>query len=467
MNSRAAGDAPAEWALFAQSAGFEDVVADPGALLVVGAIAAAMAIIILVAIVKRLLYIAEPNEALVFSGRRHRTDDGQVLGYRIVQGGRRAFRIPILERVDAMDMRLTPTDVVVQNAYSRGNIPLQIHAIANVKINADPRFMRNAIERFLGRSVAEIKIVAQQTLEGALREVLAQLTPEEVNEDRLKFASSLIEAAEDDLNKLGLKLDTLKIQSVSDQTGFLDSLGRPRIARVLRDAENAENEAKREITRAQATSEKRSEVSQAETETAILEKRNELRRIKAELEGEAQSVEREAEAAAKTARAEAEKELQALRSELENQRLQADVVIPAEIHLQAREIAAIGEAAPTAENGAAAVKVLELLSAAWKAMGTHAKEIYVIQHLDQIVEAVVKQLRNVAVGEVHVLDQGDGSGLASYASTFPQMVSAVMRALSESTGVDVPEILARGRGANGVPAAPTPAPTAAPRGVTP
>src|SRR5690606_28687318 len=122
---------------------------------------------------------------------------------------------------------------------------------------------------------------AQQTLEGALREVLAQLTPEEVNEDRLKFADSLIHAAADDLDKLGLQLDTLKIQSVPDDTGYLDSLGRPAIAQALRDAENAENQAQQEITQAQAEANRRAEVARAEAQAQIIAKQNELRRVKA------------------------------------------------------------------------------------------------------------------------------------------------------------------------------------------
>jgi flotillin len=440
---------------------------EPAMLVIAIAAGAALLIIILAAIAKSLLCIAEPHEALVFSGKRRRLADGQTLGYRIVQGGRRAFRIPIIELVDRVDMRLIPTDVVVQNAYSLGNIPLRIHAIANVKIHATEPYIGNAVERFLGRSISEIKTVAQQTLEGALREVLAQLTPEEVNEDRLKFAQNLIEAAEDDLNKLGLQLDTLKIQSVFDDTGYLDSLGRPRIAQVLRDAQNSENEAQREITRAEAQSRQRAEVAQAAAETAIVEQQNALRRIRAELEGEAQSVELEADAASKTARAEAEADLQKIRAALEQKRLQAEVVIPAEMHREARAIAAVGEAAPTAQRGAADAEVLRLLTEAWRDMGPRAQEIYVIQHLDQIVETVVKQLRNVEVDEVNVLDQGDGSGLASYASTFPQMVSAVMRALSDTTGVDVPAILARGRHVADATSSPPPNPTPVERAVTP
>lgn len=410
-------------------------------LVVVAALALAFGLLVLIGALRRLLHIARPNEALIFSGRRYRTADGGTLGYRVLRSGRRAIKIPFLEEVTRMDMTLIPVDVVVHNAYSRGNIPLQIHAIANVKVHSNPRFLGNSIERFLGKSNDEIRLVAQQTLEGALREVLALLTPEQVNEDRLLFAQKLVEAAEDDLDKLGLQLDVLKVQSVSDETGYLESLGRPAIAQALRDAENAENQAMQETSQAEAAATRSAEVARATAQTAIQRKQNELRRVKAELEGAAQAVIREADAAAKTARAEAEKELQAVRSNLEHRRLEAEVVIPSDFRRRAREIYAVGEAAPTKENGEAAVQVLEMMSEAWREMGPQAKELYVIQHLEELVGTVVGQLKGVDIGEVNVLDQGDGSGLSSYAATYPKMVAEVLRALSETTGVDVPAIL--------------------------
>ena len=208
----------------------------------------AFLLLMLVFLLRQFLLISRPNEALVFSGKKSRGPNGETLPYAIVKQGARGIRIPILHRVDRMDMRLLPVDIRIQNAYSAGNIPLHIHAIATVKIHSDDTFIRNAIERFLGRSLGEIQQVAQQTLEGAVREVVASLTPEEVNEDRLKFAENLIHAAEDDLHKLGLMLDTLKIQNVHDDTGYLDSLGRPRIAAVLRDAENAEERSTRSFS---------------------------------------------------------------------------------------------------------------------------------------------------------------------------------------------------------------------------
>lgn len=421
----------------------------PGAIWWVVAAAVGLAVLILglIQFIRLFLFIARPHEALVFSGGNHVAEDGSKVGYRLVKNGQRAIRVPILETVSALDMTVLPIDVVVQNAYSRGNIPLEIHAIANVKIHSDAKWLRNAVERFLNKSKADIQLVAQQTLEGALREVLAQLTPEEVNEDRLKFAEKLIHAVEDDLQKLGLQLDTLKIQSVSDATGYLDSIGRPKIAAALRDAENAESQAAQETQQAQAEALQRSELARASAQTEILKKQNELRQVKAQLEGEAQAVEREAEAAAKTARATAERDLQSIRAQLEQRRLMAEVVIPADIQRQAQQILAKGAAAPTVENGIAVTEVLKSMSEAWSSMGPQAKELYVIQHLEQIVGTVVASLENVDVKEVNVLDQGDGSALASYAATYPKMVASVMSALKETTGVDVPSILSSQKGA--------------------
>ncbi len=461
--------AAAKIPLFGLAPGLEILTENMATMAIAGAVTVALVILLLLLLVKNFLHIARPNEALIFTGRR-RMRDGVDLGPMIILGrghqqqaaehhggGRgRAWRVPIIERVDRLDMAVMSIDVAVVNAYSAGNIPLRIHAIANVKISSDPRLIRNAIERFLGQSQQEIQMVARQTLEGALREVLAQMTPEGVNEDRLAFADNLVKSAKDDLDKLGLQLDTLKIQHVSDDTGYLDSLGRPQIAAVLRDAEQAESQASQEVSEAQATANQRAEVAKAMAETAILMKRNALQQLRSELEGQASAVEREADAAAKTARATAEQELQTVRGHLEEKRLMAEVIIPAEVRRAADAILAKGAAAPTIEHGAAIAEVLQLTGDAWRSMGPQAKEIYVIQHLEELISAVVDSVEKIKVREVHVVDPGDGSGIASYAATFPHTVAAVLTALRETTGVDIPAILAGSAHAAPTSAAPTP-----------
>src|SRR5690606_10875901 len=89
----------------------------------VAAVAVIVGFLILVGIIKKLLFVCGPHEILVFSGRKHRLPDGSISNYKILHGGR-GFRVPLLEKVDRMDMRLFPVEVMVQNAYSRGGIPL-------------------------------------------------------------------------------------------------------------------------------------------------------------------------------------------------------------------------------------------------------------------------------------------------------------------------------------------------------
>ena len=290
----------------------------------------AFTLVIIVTIAKSFLFIGRPNEILVFSGGDHTLADGSKAGFRY-KIGERAFRVPILETVQQMDLRTIPVSIHIEGAYSKGGIPLSVHAIANVKISKEPHKVRNAIERFLGRDRGEIARVAQETLEGNLRGVLATMTPEQVNEDRLRFVDELQKDVEPDFEKLGLHLDTLKIQSVSDDRDYLDSIGRKRIAEIIKQAEVAESNAMKEAEEIEAEQQGRSEVARRQAQAQIQKAQNELRGLTANLELNAKSEEEKSQARALAARAEAEQELQKVRSDLEKYRLEADVVIPARI----------------------------------------------------------------------------------------------------------------------------------------
>lgn len=120
----------------------------PTAVPIAGAI---FGVILVVWFLKNFLRICNPNEILILSGRKHRTKEGQTVGYRVIFGGR-VISIPILESVKIMDMTTMPVPVEVKNAYSKGDT-LDIQAIANVKISNDPAVVGNAIERFLDRDL--------------------------------------------------------------------------------------------------------------------------------------------------------------------------------------------------------------------------------------------------------------------------------------------------------------------------
>jgi flotillin len=400
------------------------------------AVGAVVALTFFVAIVKGFLYICRPNEILIFSGRKHTLPNGQSTGYKVVRRGW-AVRIPILETVNRMDMRLFMVEVTVTNAYSKSGIPLDVKAIANVKISNNPAYVRNAVERFLGTNPQQIAVVARQTLEGVLREVLAQLTPEEVNEDRLKFAETLKKHAQDDFDKLGLELDVLKVQHVSDEQQYLQNLGRARIALMIRDAQNAENEANQKIAEEQASARQRAESAQKKAEATVLTKRNQLRGELAKMEAQAKSIENEAAIAAETARSTAEQELQRLRGELEKLRLECDVVLPAAAARQAAEARARGEAAPLIENGRAAAEALKLVSAEWKAAGKNGREVYLLQQLRSFVEAAVQRVAQTQIGELDIVDGGDGQAYAAFVANFPAAVARVMSETANAVGLDI------------------------------
>ncbi|MBI5533418.1 MAG: flotillin family protein [Deltaproteobacteria bacterium] len=423
--------------MFPTDSGSEGVAS--AVLLLGGALAVVLGLAVLALILQKFLYICAPNEVLIFSGRKHKLPDGSVVGFKIVHGGR-AYRIPLIENVSRLDMRIFPVQVTVNNAFSKGGIALAIQAIANVKISSDEVLIGNAAERFLGMAMHQIAEVAQQTLEASLREVLSQLTPEEVNEDRLKFADHLVKASADDFDKLGLHLDVLKVQHVSDEQQYLINLGRARIAGMLRDAENAENAANQVIAEAQAANRQRAETVQKGAEGQVLQKKNLFAAELAKMEAEAKSVENEAAVAAETARSTAEQELQGLRAEYEKLRLECDVVLPAQAKRKGEELAAQGDASPLVETGKARAAALQALAQEWNAAGPEGREVYVLQQLTKIAEAAVVRAATTQIQELNIVDGGDASSYMAFAAGFPAVVSKVMAETGKAVGVDIPAL---------------------------
>ncbi len=420
----------------------ESSAAANAALVLGAAVGLVLTFALFVVVLQRFLFICRPNEILVFSGRKHRLQDGTESGYKILRGGR-GFRMPFLEMVSQMDMRLFPVEVRVHNAYSKGGIPLSVHAIANVKIASSEAVLRNAVERFLGATPGQIAMVAQQTLEGVLREVVAQLTPEEVNEDRLKFADSLIENARDDFDKLGLELDVLKVQHVADDQKYLENLGRGRIATMLRDAANAENAANQAVAEAQAAARQSAETAQKRAETVLAQARNNVRAEMAKLEAQAKSVENEAAIASETERMMAEQELQGLRREVEKLRLQCEVVLPAEAQRKAAELRARGDAAPTIENGKATAEALRLIATEWAAAGTAGKEVYVLQQLRALVRVAATRVSETEIGDLQVVTGAEDNALGAVIASYPNAIQKVLHEMGGALGVDLHGMLGK------------------------
>src|SRR5690606_36116254 len=185
-------------------------------------------------------------------------------------------------------------------------------------------------------------------------------------------------------DRLGLTLDTLKVQSVSDDASYLDSLGRERLANVLSAAEIAESTAKADAEEAQARYIREGKVAEEQADTIIKQRENDLRRAVAELEATARSEEERAQQAALAARAPAETRLQGVRARPEHLRLSADVGRAAEAERKAAEMKARSEAAHIAADGEALAQVLEMMTQAWISAGPDARDIFLIQQLETV-----------------------------------------------------------------------------------
>lgn len=266
--------------------------------IIVGGVLLAVAALAILTIT-RLIIIVPPNMAAAITGRERALADGDTVGYRTVTGGR-TLRIPVIEQVQWLSLSTIPLEISVTDAYSKGNIPLAVQAIANVKIASAPESVfNNAVERLLDKTQDEIERLARETLTGNLRGVLAKLTPEEVNEDRLGFARHLSEEADHDLKKLGLQLDVLKIQHVSDKVGYLQAIGEKATAEALRDAEIAKANAVAETRKMQSEAKQYAEIAQAMAEAEIKTQQAEARKLAALAEADADAAIKQRQAQAK------------------------------------------------------------------------------------------------------------------------------------------------------------------------
>jgi flotillin len=397
-----------------------------------------MVALVLSVVIKRLLYVSAPNEALILSGRVRHVGQREV-GYRVVRGGR-ALRMPLFELIDSVDLTNIAIDIEVKGAYSKGGIPLNVHGVANIKLPGEEPLLNNAIERFLGRIRPEIMRVAKETLEGNLRGVLAQLTPEEVNQDKTRFAEKLLEEAEHDLSRMGLVLDTLKIQNITDDVGYLNSIGRIQGARVRMEAAIAEARAVADASAQQSLNWCASQIAKVDADLAIAQQETQKRIIDAQTRRQAMIAESEGQVQAQIAQATAEIERQKARVLQVQRQLQADVVQPADADCKAREEAARGQAALVIERGKAEAEALQKMCAAYAAAGPGAREVMALQQVIPLLSQVAGSGRALEVHKVSVLppDGEGGGGFAKAAIRAAEQIKA-------ATGLDLAALAERSK----------------------
>ncbi|MEM6286697.1 MAG: flotillin family protein, partial [Bacteroidota bacterium] len=218
----------------------------PGVTVIVMLVVAFVSLVMLVASRYRTV---SPDEAMIITGAalggKNVLTDESGRRVKIVRGGG-AFIVPIVQQREHLSLLSHKLDVSTPEVYTAQGVPVMTDGVAVIKVGSSVEDVATAAEQFLGKPDEALRAEAREVLEGHLRAILGTLTVEEVYRNRDKFAQEVQSVAARDLKKMGLQIVSFTIKDVRDKNGYLEALGRPRIAAVKRDADIAEAEAVRD-----------------------------------------------------------------------------------------------------------------------------------------------------------------------------------------------------------------------------
>ncbi|WRS27734.1 SPFH domain-containing protein [Oscillospiraceae bacterium MB08-C2-2] len=247
-------------------------------------IAAAVVVIALLGYVK-----APPDTAFIISGLRKHSK---------IIVGRSSIRIPFLERLDKIPLNLMQVDIKTNSAVPTAEyINIFVDGVANIKVSSDLESIRLASQNFLGRKKEDIANVAQQVLEGNMREIVGQMKLSELVQNRDKFATMVQENAMGDMRKMGLEIVNLTIQNFVDQNKVIEDLGMDNVVQIKKDAAVARARGERDIAIATSNAKEEANLARTEAEAKIAKQNNDLLIKQAALKLEADTRQAEADAA--------------------------------------------------------------------------------------------------------------------------------------------------------------------------
>ncbi|MDO6449354.1 MULTISPECIES: flotillin family protein [Oceanobacillus] len=239
-------------------------------------------LIALIAVFMTKYRTAGPDEALIVTGSYlggknvHTDEAGNKI--KIIRGGG-TFVLPVFQQAEPLSLLSSKLEVSTPEVYTEQGVPVMADGTAIIKIGGSINEIATAAEQFLGKSRSDRENEAKEVLEGHLRSILGSMTVEEIYKNRDKFSQEVQRVASQDLAKMGLIIVSFTIKDVKDKNGYLDSLGKPRIAQVKRDADIATAEADKEtrIKRAEAAKDAQKAELERSTEIAEAEKENQLK----------------------------------------------------------------------------------------------------------------------------------------------------------------------------------------------
>lgn len=439
---------------------------------------------------------AKPDEALIISGSYlgsknvHADESGNKI--KIVRGGG-AFVLPVFQRSNRISLLSSKLDVSTPEVYTEQGVPVMCDGTSIIKIGSSVEEIATAAEQFLGKTREELENEAREVLEGHLRSILGSMTVEEIYQNRDKFSQSVQEVASVDLAKMGLIIVSFTIKEVRDKNGYLDSLGKPRIAQVKRDADIAEAEAWKETRIKKAEAEKESQQAELQRQTEIAEASKEkelklatykeaqdiakakadqaynLETAKAQQEVIAQEMEvkvierqkqieleekeivrrekqydsevkkkADADRYAKEQEALAQKAREVAEAEAERFRVES----LAEAEANQTRLAGQAEAESILARGAAEAEAKQKIADAFKEYGEAAVLSMVMEMLPQLMKEAAQPLSNI--DKISVVDTGGGgenAGANRITNYATNLLAGTQETLKETTGLDVKELI--------------------------
>ena len=418
------------------------------------------------------------DKVMVIYGKVGQNKDGTARSARCIHGGA-AFIWPVFQSYEYLDLTPMSISVDLKSALSRQNIRIDVPARFTVGISTESGTMQNAAERLLGLKLQEIQELAKDIIFGQMRLIIATMEIEEINIDRDKFLAAVSSNVESELRKIGLRLINVNVTDSSDESGYIEALGKEAAAKAINEARISVAERNREgsIGEANAVRDQRISVAAANasavdgenTSKANVAKSDATRReLEAEAQRRAVTAEKLAEAKAKEEAYAAEQAAEKARAARELATQQADVIVKAQIEKekkvleaeaqaeQARALAK-GEAdAIFAKMEAQARGVQEILSkqaegfaAIVQAAGGNADsavQLLLTDKIEELTRIQVEAVKNLNIDKITVWDSMNGeNGSSTTANFLSGMMKSIppLRETFKMAGMKIPEFLGK------------------------
>lgn len=443
---------------------------------------------LLVFIIKR--YKKCPSDrVMVIYGKVGSNKDGTTRSAKCIHGGA-AFIWPVIQAYEFLDLTPMSISVDLENALSRQNIRINVPSRFTVGVSTEPGVMQNAAERLLGLKLQEIQELAKDIIFGQLRLVIATMDIEEINTDRDKFLEAVSRNVEGELKKIGLRLINVNVTDISDESGYIDALGKEAAAKAINDAKKnvAERDRDGSIGEANARKDQRVQVAQADA-TAI--QGENAAKVEVAMSN-AQRREKEAEAtriataAEKIAAAQALEEAYAAEQKAEEARAQrekatqeADVIVRTEIDKRRMELEAEAEAeqirrkargeadailAKMQAEAQGAQEILlkqadglrQIVSAAGGDADS-AVRLMLADKMEELMRIQVDAVKNIKIDKVTVWDGGEGrDGKTATAGFVSGLMKSIppMNEMFDMAGMQLPQFLGTSKAGGAAPAQP-------------